>query len=255
METTTWPWRKVRCVLVVASCHERVTNVRLLLTVGLEESAASQAFHLISSAGQARLHAMPAAPSRSDLDPLLDALNGATLVVAADDTGLNAVVTRLLRRGLSADVPVAVLPTAGSVAARRLGLPTEPEAAAAVALTGIPTLRGLVRDDHGGVLLAGATLTAWRGTRFGARAHLDETEIANGMVRGLAVRPDAGCLRASVAAGPLRRLVMRSRSSGRAVTVSCEQARLVADGVPHPRPQTRRTWWYQPDLWRVVLPR
>lgn len=197
---------------------------------------------------------MPATPSRSDLDSALDCLDGATLVVAADDSGLNAVVTRLLRRGESAEQPMALLPVAGSRAARLLGLPADPQAALGVALTGTPTRRGLVRDDHGGVLLAGATLTPWTGARFGARAYLDETEVANRTIRELAIQPGDGCLRATVAAGRLLPSRLSRSHAGRAVTVSCEQARLVTDGVPHPRPQTRRTWWYQPDLWQVVLP-
>ncbi|HEX5495703.1 MAG TPA: hypothetical protein VFX70_14120 [Mycobacteriales bacterium] len=229
--------------------------MRLLLAVGLDETATSRAFDLLRDAGPARLRTVPAAPSRSDLDGALDTLGAAgedTLVIAAGDAGLNTVVTRLLRRGGSADLPVAVLPAGGSAVGRWLGLPAGTDAAVGVALTGTPTRCGLVRDDHGGVLLASATLTPWQGRRFGTRAYLDDTEIANRMIRELAVRPGDGCLHATVTAG---RLAGPSRSrAGRAVTVSCEPARLVVDGGPHPRPQTRRTWWYQPDLWQVVLP-
>ncbi|HEY9476082.1 MAG TPA: hypothetical protein VIS06_19810 [Mycobacteriales bacterium] len=230
--------------------------MRLLLALGLDEATASRAYRALQDAGPARLHTVSATPSRSELDEVLDARDGALLVVAGDDAAVNSVVTRLLRRGESADLPVAVLPSAGSTLGRLLGLPTKTAAAVRVAATGVPTRRGLVRDDHGGVLLTKATLTPWDGPRFGARAYCDETEVANRMVRSLAVRPGAGCLRATVTAGRWFGLPGSARSrAGRAVTVSCEQARLVVDGVPHPRPQTRRTWWYEPDLWQVVLPR
>lgn len=169
-------------------------------------------------------------------------------------------------------------------------------AAARVALSGRPVLRGLIRDDHGGVLLGEATLTPWEGRTVGMRAYVEDTPVADGLVRELSVRPEAssatpstdpidpstpadradpaefaadpidpadpedredqedpagGGLVVTVSAGPLRR---RVRTHGRAVTTSCAPARLTIDGVAHPRPQIRRTWWYEPDLWRVVVP-
>lgn len=230
--------------------------MRLLLALGLDEAVTSRAYQSLLDAGPVRMHTLPANPSRSELDPILNARDGATLVVAGADPGLNTVVTRLLRRGESADLPMAVLPSPGSTLGRLLGLPTETTAAVRVAVTGEPTRRGLVRDDHGGVLLTEATLSPWQGRRFGARAYTDETEVANRLIRRLAVRPGDGCLRTTVTAGRWPGLPWSTRTRvGRAVTVSCEQARLVIDGITHPRPQTRRTWWYEPDLWQVVLPR
>lgn len=235
--------------------------MRLLLAVGLDGATASRLGDLLGEGGPTELRTLPLAPSRSDLDGALGAVLEAdpappppALVLAGPDAGLNAVVTRLLRRGVSDTVPVALLPGPDSAVARVLGLPTDPVAATRVALTGAPVRRGLVRDDHGGVLLAGATLGPWTGRRFGARSYLDATELANRRVRRIAVRPGDGGLRASVSGARLGRPWSARAGAGRAVTVSCEQARLVVDGVVHPRPQTRRTWWYQPDLWQVVLP-
>ena len=171
--------------------------MRLLLALGLDEAVKSRAYQALLDAGPVRMHVLPAEPSRSELDPILNARDGATLVVAGADPGLNTVVTRLVRRGESADLPMAVLPSDGSALGRLLGLPTG-ITAARVAVTGEPTRRGLVRDDHGGVLLTGATLSPWQGRRFGARAYTDETEVANRLIRRLAVRPGDGCLRTTV---------------------------------------------------------
>lgn len=235
----------------------------LLLAVGLDDARARPVWEVLSAAGETRLHHVPAPPPRQELDRALDKTGGGLLVVAGGDDALNAVVQRLLRRGQLGEVPTAFVPVGtsaggsasgpagGSAVCRAAGLPEDTDSAARVAVTGQPRLRGLVRDDHGGVLLGRAALTPWEGDRFGARAYVDDTAVADGVIRELAVHPAQGCLAVTVARGRLRRTV---RERGRAVTVSCAQARLTVDGATHPRPQSRRTWWYEPDRWRLVVP-
>jgi Diacylglycerol kinase catalytic domain len=229
--------------------------VFLLLAVGLDDSRARPAQEVLSAAGDTRTVHVPTAPARKELDAALDVAAGRLLVVAGDDAALNAVVRRLLRRDRLGDVPVAFVPVGvpvgGSALCRAAGLPEDTARAAGVAAGGRARPRGLVRDDHGGVLLGRATLTPWDGDRFGARAHVDDTPVADGVVRELAVRPAEGCLTATVRRGRLRR---PSGARGRAVTVGCAPARLTVDGAPHPRPQRRWTWWYEPDRWHLVVP-
>jgi hypothetical protein len=120
-------------------------------------------------------------------------------------------------------------------------------------VTGVPVPVDLVRDDHGGVLVDRAELSAWRGRRLGMRGYVDDVPVADGAVAGLSVQvTGAGTLvgRARLGRrwGPDR---MRT-ASGRAVQVSCAEARLVVDGRPHPRPVTRRNWWVEPGGWLLL---
>lgn len=195
---------------------------------------------------------VPDRPERAELNAALDRRGERRLVVAADDAGLGAVLRRLLRRDELASTPVALLAAADSVVRARLGLPVELAAAASVAVTGRPTRQGLVRDDHGGLTLGSARLLPWAGTSLGMRAYVDEHELVSGSAPELTVTYGASQLTAAVE--PPRRLRRRRALSGRAATVSCDEARLVVDGVAHERPQTRCSWWFEPDCWQVVLP-
>jgi hypothetical protein len=132
-------------------------------------------------------------------------------------------------------------------------------AAARIAATGVPRPVDLVRDDHGGVLVDRAELAGWHGGRLGMRAYADDTRVADGEVGGLVVvRTGAGVLHAQVrpvrrwwTAGP-GRPSRGSAAAGRAVQLSCAEARLTVDGRAHPRPVTRRTWWVEPAGWLLV---
>lgn len=189
----------------------------------------------------AEVVALPAAPDRAAIDAALDALAGRRLAVAAADAGLAAILKRLLRKEMLASTPVGLL---GPQTVRaRLGLTGDPVA-------GDPTPVGLVRDDHGGLVLGEASLTPWDGGgRMWMRSYVDEHSLVGGTVRSFAVVPGNGSLTASVR--PDRRLARSHARSGRAVTVACDDARLVVDGEPVPRPQSRRSWWYEPDFWSV----
>jgi hypothetical protein len=84
------------------------------------------------------------------------------------------------------------------------------------------------------------------------RSYVDEAELAEGEVRQLVVTPRSAGLHAEVALP--RRFRANRWMTGRAVTVSCDPARIIIDGVGHAHPQTRCTWWFEPDRWLVVRP-
>ncbi len=223
----------------------------LLVVVGAHDPEPLQ-----SALGRPTTVTLCAQPSRDSLNAALDSVSGGRLVVAADDAGVAAVVRRLLVRSQLADTPIALLPVPGSSVLRsRLGLPASLGAAAEVASSGSAVWQGLVRDDHGGVALGEASLVPAVGSALGLRAYVDEHELVNATVPGLTVTPLAAELSASVELPRrLRRSPVRRSLAGRAVTASCDEARLIADGVQRGQTQTRCTWWFEPDRWQVVLP-
>ena len=164
---------------------------------------------------------------------------------------LSAVLTVLLKAGRTADVPVSWEPaddrdSAGL--ARALGVGT-----------GAARELGLVRDDHGGVLLHHGRLEAAGddrrrplARRLGAQAHHDAVKVADGQITRIDVRPDwraVDTLDVTVMTLPLR---PGRRTSGRAVQIACDPARVTRDGVPHPRPVTRWTWYADDRVrWRL----
>ena len=84
------------------------------------------------------------------------------------------------------------------------------------------------------------------------RAFVDDEKVCDGEVRALRVdRPAAGVLRVSVH-GRFGRTT--ARVDGRAAQLACAEARLSSDGVARERPRRKRTWWNEPDLWRLALP-
>lgn len=225
----------------------------LLVGVSVTNAALRQ---ICTVLGDAEAVAVPAGAGVSDLNTVLDGRDGRRLAMMGGDGDLNRVVERLMRRKELASTPVAIVPIGpDSVVGRALGLPGESAAAARVAATGQPQGYGLIRDDHGGVVLAAAELRPWEGDMFGMRAYVEDSELVNRTIRTFTVRGGTGRLRASAVAGRLglglglRRV---RHAEGRAVTVSCEPARLVVDGETRPRPQRRRTWWYEPDLLQLV---
>lgn len=195
---------------------------------------------------------LPDRPERAELNAALDRLDGDRLLIAADDAGLGAVIRRLLRRDQLDSVDIGLLPVGPSAVRARFGLPAELPSAAAVALTGRPSPQGLVRDDHGGVTLHTALVLPESGPTLGMRSYVDESELAGGDVRQLTVTPQLSSVSAKVALP--RRFRAHRSLAGRAVTVSCDPARIIIDGVEHGHLQTRCTWWFEPDRWRVIGP-
>lgn len=197
-----------------------------------------------------RTDVVPVGADRADLDPLLAA--GRPLLVSAAVPGLNAVLTRLVRREQVAHTPLGWIPDpdrSSRELAGALGLPARPTLAANVATSeGIRPVR-LIRDDHGGVLLHRGRLSPAAGRRFGAQSYHDDALIADGPVRRIEVRPDYSADCAVQAA------VRRRWTSGRAVQTACDEAVVTVDGVRRERPVTKWTWYADPrQHWLLRTP-
>jgi hypothetical protein len=117
----------------------------------------------------------------------------------------------------------------------------------------------LVVDDHGGVLLLRGRIEpvpgeprSLLGQRLGLQAHHDARKVADGPVTRIDCRPDwtaVDTVKVFVTVVPLRPV---RRSTGRALQVASDPARVVRDGVPYPRPVTRWTWFADPRFrWRL----
>lgn len=188
---------------------------------------------------------VPAVPDRPDLDPLLTPAPD-RVVVHGTDAALAAVVRRLLRTD-RLDIPVGYLPVDRSPVTGLWRLPPAAEAVD-LALTGIPAPLPLIRDDSGGVLLGLATLGPVDG-----EAYCDDTLALRGRARSVEVTPDGIGVRARIVhSGPFRR---PRTYRGRAFQVGCHPATLTRDGIPHPRPIQRWTWYrHTTDLHAVTAP-
>lgn len=191
-------------------------------------------------------------PSRRHVASVVDAAE--EVVVQGPVQALAAVLARLWRTERLATVPVGWEPaddpaSRGLARALQLGRGTERE---------LP----LVRDDHGGVLLAHGRLEAAGepdgglrralGGRFGAQAYHDEFRIADGPVTRIDVRPEwAEVDRIAVAVTTLPLRPVR-RTAGRALQVACDPVRVLRDGVAFDRDVTRWTWYADDRVrWRL----
>jgi hypothetical protein len=187
------------------------------------------------------------APRRADVAPAADADE---VRVRGPVHGLSAVLAVLLAAGRTAQVPVAWEPTGDKDStglARDLGIGT-----------GEPRDLSLVRDDHGGVLLHHGRIEAAGdgrralSRRLGLQAHHDDIRVADGEVTRIDVRPDwhaVDTIGVTVMTQPLR---PTQRTSGRALQVASDPARIVRDGVPYPRPVHRWTWYADERVrWRL----
>lgn len=195
-----------------------------------------------------------------DLDAVLGSLGERRLVLSANVTGLNATVLRLIRRDQVGEVPlgwVADVDKASRVLCRQLGLPKRPTLAADVAAGEEVRKIGLVRDDHGGLLLHHGRLSAWGGApTFGAQSYHDNARAADGPVRRIDVHPDyavaCGVTATVVTPGLLRRA---TRSTGRSVQTACDEALSIVDGLPFRRPVRKWTWYADPrQHWLLRAP-
>jgi hypothetical protein len=187
------------------------------------------------------------APLRSDLAGVAE---GSSVLVRGPVSALAGALTVLLKAGRTSVVPVAWEPTGDKAAtslARDLGLGT-----------GEPRDLTLVRDDHGGVLLHhGRVEAAGNGRRslsrkIGLQAHHDDIKVADGEITRIDVRPDWGAvdtIGVTVMTQPLR---PTRHTSGRALQVASDPARIIRDGVPYPRPVDRWTWYADDRVrWRL----
>ena len=197
---------------------------------------------------------LPARPGAADVDPVLARLGAGRLIIAGTDADLAAVVLRLLRTERLAAVPVGFVPAGESAAAAVFGLPECAGDAVQVALHGDPDPVPLIRDDAGGVLVGLGVLR-----RLGGVVYCDDERVLRGQAARLEVSPDptagpdtsAGGLSVRVwSRGLLRRRAMQAR--GRAVQIGCLPAQVLCDGVPHPRPVQRWTWYRHTEDLRLV---
>jgi hypothetical protein len=195
------------------------------------------------------------------LDPGTAPLQGDIAEVAQADSAvvqgpvpaLAGVLTALHKAGRTADVPVSWEPADDDDSrglARHLRIGTGEERALS-----------LVLDDHGGVLLHRGRIEPPTedprhaiGNRIGLQAHHDATKVADGIITRIDVRPDwkaVDSLRVFVTVAPLRPV---RRSTGRALQVASDPARVIRDGVPYPRPVTRWTWYADPRFRWLLRP-
>jgi hypothetical protein len=199
---------------------------------------------------------LPARPGRAELDPVLVAHDPRRLLVSGTDADLAAVLVRLLRAD-RLDVEIAYLPIHRTAATAAWGLPTG-AAAAVRALDAPASPVPLVRDDGGGVLVGRGELRGLRG-----ECYCDETLVLRGHTPWLTVAP--GLRGIAVRAGRLRRPpdgrtrpvpptapAGRGSAVGRAVQVGCEPATVELDGVAHPRPVRRWSWYRHTADWLLV---
>jgi hypothetical protein len=201
---------------------------------------------------------LPARPGRTDVDPVLAEHAPRRVVVAGSDADLAAVLLRLLRTE-RLDVEVAYVSARRSPATAAWGLPTG-SAAAALAVAGTASPVPLARDDTGGVLVGRGEIRDVRG-----ECYCDEHLVLRGRARRLVVTPGPHGIAVRAGWGgrapdgrmrPVPARAPRGAGSavGRAVQVGCEPAIVVADGVPHPRPVPRRTWYRHTSDWLLVRP-
>jgi hypothetical protein len=169
------------------------------------------------------------------------------LVVLGDDRELAAVVLRLLRAE-RLDVAVGYVPAdRNSAAAACWRLPTRPAAALDLAVSGRAEAVPLVRDDAGGVLVGRGELRDLRG-----ESYCDDELVLRGRARRMIVTPGPAGVLVAVHVGRLRR---PRRAGGRAVQIGCEPVTVVCDGVAHPRPVRRWTWYRHTADLRLVRAR
>ncbi len=186
-------------------------------------------------------------PSRRHVASVVDTADG-DLLVQGPVPALAAVLARLWRTDRLPAVAVGWEPVDGDPDCRGLARDLDLGSGTARELP-------LVRDDHGGVLLHHGRIEAAGGSgllrRFGAQAHHDDARVADGVVTRIEARPrwDADELSVAVVTVPLR---PARRTTGRALQVACDPARVVRDGVAVDREVQRWTWYADDRVrWRL----
>jgi hypothetical protein len=189
-------------------------------------------------------------PSRRHVASVVD--DAEAVHVLGPVPALAAVLARLWRKERLPGVPVSWVPAddaASTGLARALGVGSGTERE-------LP----LVRDDHGGVLLAHGRVQAAGeprralARRFGAQAYHDDQRVADGPITRIEVRPDwtaVDRISVAVVTVPLR---PARRTTGRALQVACAPAQVLRDGVPFEREVTKWTWYADDRVrWRLRL--
>jgi hypothetical protein len=249
-----------------------VTGVHLGLITS-ESAALVDATALLTHAGAGEIASSvlrlggDEAADRLALDAALDQLDGRRIVLALDMATLVPLLHRMMRRGDLLTTETALLsPLPTSLVAQ--GMPGSLRDAARLAIEGTARAVGVLKDDSGGVLVDRADLTPWpdpaldgskaanRRTMW-LRAYVDDTPVCDGDAQRLTVTRMRSDLLRVEADRPGAGFLRRGRPSvveGRAVQLACDDARIVSDGIARERPRVKRTWWCEPDMWRVALP-
>ncbi|KAA2260081.1 hypothetical protein F0L68_20345 [Solihabitans fulvus] len=197
-----------------------------------------------------RLQRVPVTPGKADLDPVLSELGDLRLVVAGTDADLAAVVLRLLRTERLGEIPIGYLPADhDSEVAKLWGLSTDPGRALDVALGGEPDPVPLVRDDVGGVLLGLGVIAPVRGVGY-----CDDNQVLRGQAARVEVTADPDRKLGLVVHVTRRGLIGRrtTTTQGRAFQVGCLPTTVTSDGVRHPRPMNKWTWYRHTEDLRLV---
>jgi hypothetical protein len=192
----------------------------------------------------------PARPGKDDVDHLVKGLDGRRLVVVGTDADLAAVTLRLLRTDALRDVTVGFVPTeADSTVASLWDLPLDTGRAVDMALTGDADPVPLIRDDNGGVLVGRGVIGPVRGM-----AYCDEAVVLRGQASRITVSPDPERGAGLLVQVTKRTLVVKrtSAATGRACQIGCVPAIVHLDGVPHPRPVSKWTWYRHTDDLRLA---
>lgn len=215
------------------------------LILGCGAASTSADWPKLASASGSEVREIPATPDKSDVDPHLKGLADGRVVVCGTDADLAAVVLRLLRLA-RLDLAVAYVPVGPSPVARLWTLPRD---RVGTALHGTPDPVPLIRDDNGGVLLGLGVLAPARGTML-----CDDEVPLRGVAERVEVAPDhRGGPGLSVTV--VRKSLLGKKSTttlGRAAQYGGEPLTPVRDGVPHPRPVSRWTWYRHTEDLRVV---
>jgi hypothetical protein len=206
----------------------------------------------LARAGAGDLDVAHADSTPQAVDGVLERRGDRRLVIEADLAGLNLLLARLMRRNELHTAETAVVPRQPIRYLTTAGLPNERSGQVEIAVHGRPRLVGVIKDDSGGLCVDGATMTPWEpaGTWW-LRAVVDDSRLADGNARSLSVRRRGPSeLEATVRLGRLR----RRTQPGRSLQLACDEAQIVTDGVPRERPRSKRTFWSEPELWRLALP-
>jgi hypothetical protein len=179
-----------------------------------------------------------------EIDPLL----AGRVVVIGDDADLAAVVLRLLRRELLAQVIVGFATDRATDVTDLWSLPLG-AAGVDLARAGDPDLVPVVRDDVGGVLVGLGRLFPVQGT-----VYLDETRLLSGSAAQVLVQPDTERgIAVTVVPNRVLGFGRRARTHrGRAVQIGTTPSQVVSDGHPHERRMERWTYYRHTVPLRLV---
>jgi hypothetical protein len=220
------------------------------LVLACEKDAGHAQSPALADRDDVELRRVPARPGKDEVDPLLKGLDGRRLVVIGTDADLAAVALRLLRADRLRDVTVGYVPAeADSTVASLWDLPLDGGRAIDVALTGEVDPVPLIRDDSGGVLVGRGVIGPIRGM-----AYCDESVVLRGQASRITVSPDPDRGAGLLVQVTKRTLVVKrtAASRGRACQIGCVPAVVQLDGVPHPRPVTKWTWYRNSDDLRLA---